>query len=154
MSSSPVISSSLIQIPLPSNPSALTNNLLQGTAVYRSLSSIINVTQAVQSMMNLGTVATTSSDGKPATFTAGGFGNKLIRIAPAGQAASLGVTYEWVAGGGQTIIPHGLGRIPIGYWIVRKSRDCDVYDGDTAWDATNIYFHTTHSDADCIMSVF
>lgn len=151
-SSGNVINSSLIQIPAPMTPSVVTNQQLQNTSTYSSLRSIVDVTNAIQNMMNLGTIATSGTDGRPLTFTAGGFGNKLIRVAPAGS--NTGATNTWVAGGGETTIPHGLGKIPIGYWVVRKSRDCDIYDGDSTWTAQNIYLHTTHSDADCILSIF
>jgi len=37
-------------------------------------------------------------------------------------------------------IPHGLGRVPIGYMVMRKDRACDVYDVNTGgWGPKDLY---------------
>lgn len=45
-------------------------------------------------------------------------------------------------------IPHGLGRLPIGYWPVRKDRACNVYDGsDNTWGVEYMYVKCNKADA-------
>ncbi len=34
---------------------------------------------------------------------------------------------------------HGLGKIPIGYWVIRRDKAGILYDSGTDFDATNIY---------------
>lgn len=148
------------QLPRPSAPSAIHSNLLQDVSVYKALRGLIEVTNtavipgpAVGSI-SFGTVATPATDGSPATFTQGEIDCVLIRIAASGTSAGLGVAHEWVAGGGDTMIPHGLGRMPLGYWPVKISQGVAVSNGSTAWDATNIYFKVDHSNTDCIVLIF
>jgi hypothetical protein len=132
-------------------PGVLTNQSLQNVSFYKSLRALINMS-AAGGLATLGTVATTLPDGSPATFQQGNMDVSIVRIKPNGS--SLNLPNEWVAGGGESQIAHGLGRVPIGYWIVRKSRDVDVYDGTTAWTSTYVYLHTIHSDADTTMMFF
>lgn len=45
------------------------------------------------------------------------------------------------------VVEHKLGRIPVGYWVMRKDRAVDVYDGTTTWDNQNISFRASVGDA-------
>jgi hypothetical protein len=36
-------------------------------------------------------------------------------------------------------LAHGLGKVPTGYIVIGKDKAGTVYDGTTAWTATNIY---------------
>jgi hypothetical protein len=158
MSNGSSASTTIKGIPRPSAPGALSNNLLQNVSVYKALRSVIDLTNATTGIaggsVTFGTVATTATDGGPATFTKGGLDAVLIRVAAAGNAATLGIANEWIAGGGETAIAHGLGRVPIGYWVVKNSVGAMISDGDSSWTTTNIYFHTTHSNSDCILMIF
>lgn len=40
-------------------------------------------------------------------------------------------------------IPHGLGRVPNGYFMVGSDLATTVYDGDSSDDGTNIYLKST-----------
>lgn len=45
-------------------------------------------------------------------------------------------------------VPHGLGRLPIGYFVVRKDRACDIYDGsDNTWGVEYLYVKSDEADA-------
>lgn len=140
-----------VQLPAPSAPSANQNSLLQDVSVYKALRTILNVqTQRT----SFGSVATTASDGTPATFSQGGTDSVLIRVFANGSPIAPPGAAMWVAGGGETQVAHGLGRVPLGYIPVRKHMSgVDIYDGDSAWDATYIYFHTTNSASDVIMMI-
>ena len=39
----------------------------------------------------------------------------------------------------ENTIPHGLGKIPIGWLVYSKDKAGDVYDGTTAWTTTNLF---------------
>lgn len=140
-----IVSSGIVK---PSAPNALTNPLLQSVSEYKAINRLQTITVPPISM---GSVATTASDGTPATFTMNGLDATIIRVYAAGS--SLG-TPTWVAGGGQTTVAHGLGRVPIGYITIRNSLGALISDGDSPWTNTDIYFHTTHSDSDCLMMIF
>ena len=45
-------------------------------------------------------------------------------------------------------VPHGLGRLPIAYFLVRKDRACDVYDGsDNTWGVNYIFLKCDEAGA-------
>ena len=45
-------------------------------------------------------------------------------------------------------VPHGLGRLPIGYFVVRKDRACDIYDGsDNTWGTEYLFLKSDEADA-------
>jgi hypothetical protein len=146
-----------IGIPRPSAPGALTDPLRQDVSMYKSLRSVVDVLNQppppiATGSISFGSVASTLPDGSPATFTQGTIDCVMIRIGPAGS--SLGLAHTWVAGGGDTTIPHGLNRIPLGYWVVKQSQGCEASNGSTAWTTTNIYFKIDHSDTDVIILIF
>lgn len=41
--------------------------------------------------------------------------------------------------GEEDILPHGLGRIPRGYIVIKRDQVVEVYDGTTDWDTSYIY---------------
>ena len=41
--------------------------------------------------------------------------------------------------GTETAIAHGLKRTPSGYLVISRDKNGVIYNGATAWDATNIY---------------
>ena len=49
-------------------------------------------------------------------------------------------------------VAHTLKRTPIGYWVIRKDRAGDVYDGTTTFDSSNIYLKC--SVASVVMTVY
>lgn len=45
-------------------------------------------------------------------------------------------------------VPHGLGRLPIAYFVARKDRACDVYDGsDNTWGVEYLYLKCDTANA-------
>lgn len=40
-------------------------------------------------------------------------------------------------------LAHGLGRVPVGYWVLRRSANMVVYDGANAWNANSIYLRAS-----------
>jgi hypothetical protein len=139
------------QLPRPMAPSTIASQNVQNVSLYKAVRGLINLQQA-GGLGSFGTVATTLPDGSPATFAQGQIDAGIIRIKPNGSPLAL--PNEWQAGGSQTQIAHGLGRIPIGYICIRSSRDVNLSDGTTPWDSTYIYLNTTHSDADTTVMFF
>lgn len=48
----------------------------------------------------------------------------------------------------EVIVPHGLGRVPVGYKVVRRDRACSVYDtNESAWteDRFSLLCDTTNA---------
>lgn len=155
---SDVVTDVTVTIPRPMAPDILTTQDLQNKSVYKSLRSIVTAIQTsaagpAAGSISFGTAATNASDGKPATFTQGQIDCVMIRVLPA-LSTITGVSNKWVAGGGDTDIKHGLGRIPIGYYPVRISQGVAVSDGATPWTATDIYFKVDHSDTDVVLVIF
>jgi hypothetical protein len=118
-----------------------------------------------ESNFSFGTVATYASDGTPATFNKGELDGVLLRVYADGSSVAPSGAPMWVAGGGETQVAHTLTggtdtsgnpipRTPVGYWVVRNRLGAMISDGDSAWDSTYIYFHTTHSDSDIILWIF
>lgn len=135
----------------PSAPNALTNPLLQSTSEYKSF----RATQKILSTpISMGSVDTTASDGTPATYNPGGMDTAILRVYAAGSPLAPPGAPMWVAGGGQTQVKHTLGRIPIGYIPIRQPHTLNICDGDSAWDDTYIYFHTTDSASDVVVMIF
>lgn len=57
------------------------------------------------------------------------------------NSQALGVTFPVV--NTELVIPHQLNRVPIGYFVTRRSAAMTVYDSTTAWTATNIYLKSS-----------
>lgn len=141
-----------VGIPRPAAPSVISDPLRQDVSFYKSLRSVVDVVNnqsgPATGSISFGAIDTTSlaTDGGPKTFMRGAIDCTIIRVAPAGS--SFGVENTWVAGGGITTVIHHLGRVPIGFIVIRNTQDASIWDASTPADATNYYFNTTHSDSD------
>jgi hypothetical protein len=146
------------QIPRPSVPGVLSDNLRQNVSVYKAMRTVVDVVNQQQlqpttppdGSISFGSVATTASDGSPATFKQGQIDCSIVRVAPAGS--SLGIENVWASGGGNTTITHHLGRQPIG-WICTHNTFGAILT-DISWDATHVVMQTTHSNADTYLMFF
>lgn len=138
-----------IGIARPAAPGALSNNQLQDVSFYKSLRSVVSILNqpSAAGSISFGSIDTTklAPDGGPTVFLQGQLNCKIVRVAPAGS--NFGIP-EWIAGGGITTVPHGLGRVPIGFWVIRNTQNAQIWDASTPADATNYYFDTTHSNSD------
>lgn len=150
-----------IGIPRPAAPGAISDPLRQDVSFYKSLRSVVDVLNQQQGPVVPGAGSVTfygkitpATDGKPGTFTQGSLDAELVRVCAAGQAAALGLTYEWVAGGGQTAVGHTLGRVPVGWIVCRINGTAQIFEGSNPWTTTTIYLNTTHSDEDAILLIF
>jgi len=55
--------------------------------------------------------------------------------AQAGNLDAVWIEHYFLTANAEEIIPHNLGRLPLGYWPVRKDKACDVYDSNAgSWD--------------------
>lgn len=62
-----------------------------------------------------------------------------------------------IFGGADTevVVPHGLSRIPQGYFVVRSDRACNVYDSSTtAWSRGSLFLRCDTASADVVLLVF
>ena len=70
-------------------------------------------------------------------------------------AGVLDAKYQVIADTGEAnaeiTIAHGLSRTPIGYLLIMSDKACILYNGSTAWDATNIYLKC--SVATCAVTI-
>lgn len=127
----------------PQNPSGISDVIDLHKSVYKTLRG--NISQ--------GQISATASDGTPAVFTQDNTDGILVRVAS--LANPLGLSTFWAGDNLNTIIPHNLGRIPIGYYVTKKSEACDVYDGTVVADDQNITLKCTlGSTADTIIYIF
>lgn len=155
-----VVTDVKVKIPRPSAPGVLTNDNLQDVSVYKSLRQVITqLNTATPPAPAAGSIKfyssfTPANDTKPGVFTQGEVDCQLVRVCANGQSAALGLTYEWVAGGGQTAVGHTLGRIPVGWIVCRINGVAQIYEGSNAWTTTTIWLNTTHSDEDAILMIF
>lgn len=51
-------------------------------------------------------------------------------------------------------VAHTLKRTPIGYFVIRKDKAGDVYDGSTAFDASNIYLKSSVASVTMTLYIF
>lgn len=65
-----------------------------------------------------------------------------------------GAIVQYTTTGGESSIPHGLGRIPTGYIVCRSSGICQVYDGPTSFTNQNIYLLATQPSVDITLFIF
>ncbi len=54
----------------------------------------------------------------------------------------------------ESAFAHGLGRVPVGYIVVRNGNGGVVYGGVTAWTAENIYLRCTTASNQVLLIVF
>lgn len=144
-----------VTIQRPMVPGVLTNQDLQNKSVYRSVRSIVTAIQEgtipstpPNGSVSFGSINTSdlATDGGPKTFNQGAIDCSIQRVAPNGS--NFGVENTWVAGGGITTVVHHLGRVPIGFIVIRNTQGASIWDASTPADATNYYFNTTHSNSD------
>jgi hypothetical protein len=49
---------------------------------------------------------------------------------------------------------HTLGKVPVGFRVINKSKAADVYASGTAWTKTKIYLKTSTTSADLVLEIF
>ncbi len=54
----------------------------------------------------------------------------------------------------ESAFAHGLGRVPVGYIVVRNGNGGVIYDGVTAWTKDNIYLRCTTASNPVLLIVF
>ena len=101
----------------------------------------------------MGKRQTFDASGQAATFTQDNGNGVMIRVGAVGNPH--GLAQFWTANNTPTIIVHNLGRVPLGYYVVRKSAACDIFDGTVAaWTTANISLETTNDAADTTIYIF
>ena len=101
----------------------------------------------------IGQALTYDSAGNPATFSQDNGNGILIRVGS--NANPFGLTNFWVGNNVDTIITHNLIRVPIGYYVTKKTKSCDVFDGTlTATDTTITLQCTQGLTADTVIYIF
>lgn len=51
-------------------------------------------------------------------------------------------------------VPHKLGRVPVGYIVVKQDKAGIVYDGGTSWTTANLYLKTSVASVAWTLMVF
>ena len=133
----------------PSKPSVIMDNLLQHQSLARILAANVSIGSgaAFDSTLPLGI---------PTIFSQDNGDGIMVRVGP-NQPALLPIPgVAWGTANTAITIQHNLGRIPIGYYVVRKYQACDVYDvGDNVgWSKTEIVLLNTVADADTVLYIF
>lgn len=130
----------------PIKPGALLDNQIQHISVAKVLSANVAI----------GQVATYDSTGTPATFSQDNGNGIMIRVAAGTNPEAL--PNAWVADNVDTVITHNLGRVPIGYYVCKKTASCDVYDGSvgySAWTVSTITLrNTVGNTVDTVLYIF
>ena len=127
----------------PQKPGVLLNNQLQHTSVAKVLSANVSI----------GSAATYSSGGVPTSFNQDNGDGIMIRVAFV--ANPLGLPNVWTGNNTDTTITHNLGRVPIGYYVAKKTQSCDVYDGSILpTDSTITLCNTNGTGADTVIYIF
>src|SRR5215831_18767751 len=112
------------------NPSVLSNRVDNETRIWMQ-----SVHKTLNSGVDMGVPALNGSQSKDGTVNAGVYtqfdrGNSsgvLIRVAASGLTGT-GASYNWPTSIAQSVvITHGLGRQPIGFYVVDKDGPIDVY---------------------------
>ncbi len=65
--------------------------------------------------------------------------------------ASKNVSVTFSAIATDTAVAHGLGRVPTGYLVIRKSASMVVYDGAAVWTASSIYLKSSATGTITVM---
>lgn len=126
----------------PSNPGEGTDDLLQHKSVYKTL----------RANISMGSAVTFDSSGNPATFNQDNTTGVMIRVGA--NANPFGLANFWSGSNTNTTVTHNLGRVPIGYYITKKTGTCDVYDGTTAATKSAITLKCTDGTQDTIIYIF
>jgi hypothetical protein len=53
------------------------------------------------------------------------------------------LTLTFTSSATDTSLAHGLGRVPSGYLVLKRSANMVVYDGSNAWTSQNIYLRAS-----------
>ena len=56
--------------------------------------------------------------------------------------------------GNDVPVPHGLGRIPVGFHVMVQNYPNTIYKGVTPWTASTIYIRGSMSQFDCTLFIF
>jgi hypothetical protein len=121
----------------PMDPSGITDPHILATSVNK----------VMRANVSKGSGATFDGAGNPTTFFQDNTDEVMIRVGP-------GLANTWAASNTDTTITHNLGRKPIGYYITKKSKTCDVYDGSVVATKTQITLRITDSTADTVLAIF
>lgn len=79
--------------------------------------------------------------------------NSGLRIDESGDLQIISFTSNGVANTEDTV-PHTLKRVPVGFFVIRQDKASIVYDGATAWTATDIYLKTNVATVALTIVVF
>jgi hypothetical protein len=112
----------------------------------------ISFDKVLRANVSMGAAATFASDGSPATFSQDNTDGVMIRVAS--NANPLGIVQFWSGSNTDTTVVHNLGRVPIGYYVTKKSKTCDVYDGSVLPTDANITLRCTDGSADTVVYIF
>jgi hypothetical protein len=127
----------------PIKPGVLLNNQLQHTSVAKVLDANVAI----------GQVATYDSTGTPDSFTQDNGSGIMIRVGDTSNPFAL--PNAWIGDNTDTTIIHNLGRVPIGYYVAKKTQSCDVYDGSILpTDSTITLCNTNGTGADTVIYIF
>lgn len=111
----------------------------------------VSVNRTLLGNVSMGNATEWDSTGQPSAYQQDNTDGTMIRVGS--NANPNGLPNSW--GAGPTIITHNLGRVPIGYYVTRKSIACDVFDGTVAsWTETVISLEITTDTADTTIYIF
>lgn len=111
----------------------------------------VSVNKVLLGNVSMGNPIGFDTSGQPSQFTQDNTDGVMIRVGANANPNSL--PNFWVSG--PTLITHNLGRVPIGYYITRKNKTCDVFDGTVAsWSLTKISLQITDITADTTVYIF
>jgi hypothetical protein len=122
-------------------PSVITNQNIQNL----SFNNVLN------GNVSIGSPLTYDSAGVPATFSQDNGDGILIRVASV--ANPEGLPQAWAGNNVSTTITHNLGRVPIGYYVTKKTGPCDVYDGSSTPTSSAITLCCT-TGVDTVIYIF
>lgn len=63
-------------------------------------------------------------------------------------------TVKLVTVGADNAVAHNLGRVPVGYKIVRQKQKAIIWDGTASFTSTNIYLQTDTANIDVTVLIF
>lgn len=126
----------------PQNPSVVTNPAHLANSVYKTL----------RGNVSMGSALDYDAVGQPASFTQDNTDGVMIRVGSSGNPFSL--PNFWAGSNVDTTIDHNLGRVPIGYYVTKKDRTCDVYDGTLVATEQEITLKNTDGNADTVIYIF
>lgn len=111
-----------------------------------------SVYKTLRANISFGSAETYASDGSIATYSQDNTDGQLIRVAE--NANPLGLSSFWSGSNIDTTINHNLGRIPVGYTIVSKTKTCDVYTGTIVATEQTITLKNTDGTTDTVLYIF